>query len=162
MIILFLHGWQSVPGGVKPTFLLQHGHEVINPALPDEDFAAAVRIAQAEFDRHQPDVIVGSSRGGAVAMTIQSGETPLVLLCPAWKRFGTSRTVKTNTTILHSRADEVIPFADSEELVRNSRLPKAVLIEVGTDHRLADAESLEAMLRTCHSHQQSEETSGDL
>jgi hypothetical protein len=65
--ILFLHGWQSVPGGVKPTFLRSHGHEVINPALPDEDFAAAVRIAQAEFDRHQPAAVVGSSRGGAVA-----------------------------------------------------------------------------------------------
>ena len=45
MKILFLHGWQSVPGGVKPTFLAQHGHEVINPKLPDDDFAEAVRIA---------------------------------------------------------------------------------------------------------------------
>src|SRR6516225_4859028 len=31
MTILFLHGWQSVPGGVKPSYLAQHGHEVINP-----------------------------------------------------------------------------------------------------------------------------------
>jgi hypothetical protein len=43
--ILFLHGWHSVPGGVKPTFLAQHGHEVINPKLPDEDFSHAVTIA---------------------------------------------------------------------------------------------------------------------
>jgi hypothetical protein len=64
MKILFLHGWQSVPGGVKPTYLAQQGHEVINPKLPDEDFAEAARIAQAEFDKHQPDVVVGSSRGG--------------------------------------------------------------------------------------------------
>ncbi len=64
MKILFLHGWQSVPSGVKPTFLKDHGHEVINPALPHEDFAEAVRIAQAEFDKHQPQVVVGSSRGG--------------------------------------------------------------------------------------------------
>ena len=84
--ILFLHGWQSTPGGIKPTYLKDHGHEVLNPALPDDDFDAAVRIAQAEFDRHQPDVVVGSSRGGAVAMNINSGSTPLVLLCPAWKR----------------------------------------------------------------------------
>jgi hypothetical protein len=149
--ILFLHGWQSVPGGLKPTYLARQGHEVLNPALPDEDFAGAVRIAQAEFNRHHPDVIVGSSRGGAVAMSIETGKTPLVLLCPAWKRFGTARTVKANTTILHSRADEVIPFADSEELARNSGLPEAALIEVGTDHRLADAEPLAAMVRACES-----------
>jgi hypothetical protein len=56
MKILFLHGWQSVPGGVKPTYLAQHGHQVINPKLPDEDFAEGVRIAQAEYDKHQPQV----------------------------------------------------------------------------------------------------------
>jgi hypothetical protein len=60
MKILFLHGWQSVPGGVKPTFLAQHGHEVINPKLPDEDFTLAVKIAQEEFDKHQSEVAVGS------------------------------------------------------------------------------------------------------
>src|ERR1700692_1360482 len=112
MKILFLHGWQSVPGGLNPTFLAQHGHEVINPKLPDEDFEEAVRIAQAEFDRHQPDVVVGSSRGGAMAMNLRSGDARLVLLCPAWKNWGTAKTTKKNTTILHSRADEVVPFAD--------------------------------------------------
>ena len=67
MTILFLHGWQSVPGGVKPTYLKDRGHEVSNPALDDDDFAAALVTAQAEFDQHQPQVVVGSSRGGAVA-----------------------------------------------------------------------------------------------
>jgi pimeloyl-ACP methyl ester carboxylesterase len=149
MKILFLHGWQSIPGGVKPTFLARHGHEVINPKLPDEDFEAAVCIAQAEFDQHQPAVVVGSSRGSAVAMNLDSGEAKLVLLCPAWKRHGTTRTVKPGTVILHSRADDVVPFGDSEQLVRNSGLPASALIEVGDDHRLADPEPLAAMLRAC-------------
>ncbi len=149
MKILFLHGWNSVPGGVKPTFLKEAGHEVINPALPHEDFTEAVRIAQGEFDKHQPHVVVGSSRGGAVAMNINSGEAGLMLLCPAWKKYGSARTSKANTVILHSRADDVVPFANSEELVRNSELPASALIEVGNDHRLADPEPLEAMLRAC-------------
>src|SRR5688572_8219515 len=106
MKVLFLHGWHSVPGGVKPTYLTDHGHEVINPALPDEDFAEAVRIAQAEFDRHQPDVVVGSSRGGAVGMNINSSTARLVLLCPAWRKWGTVKTAKSGTVILHSRADD--------------------------------------------------------
>lgn len=149
MNILFLHGWQSVPGGVKPTFLAEHGHTVINPKLNDDDIAAAVRTAQGEFDLHRPDVVVGSSRGGAVAMNIASGNARLVLLCPAWKRHGTARTVKPGTVILHSRHDDVIPFADSEELVRASGLPASSLVEVGSDHRLADPEPLQAMLAAC-------------
>jgi hypothetical protein len=146
MKILFLHGWHSIPGGVKPTYLKDHGHEVINPALDDDDFAQAVKTAQEEFDKHQPQVIVGSSRGGAVAMNINSGAAKLVLLCPVWKKFGTAKTVKPGTMILHSRADDVIPFTDSEGLAKNSG---ATLIEVGNDHRLADPEALERMLRAC-------------
>ncbi len=149
MKILFCHGWQSVPGGVKPAYLIEHGHEVINPALSDDHWDQAVRTAQAEYDRHRPDVIVGSSRGNAVAMNLDSGSTPLVLLCPAWKRWGTARTVKPGTVILHSEGDDVIPIAESRELVRDSGLPESSLIVVGTDHRLADPEPLAAMLRAC-------------
>jgi hypothetical protein len=147
--ILFLHGWRSVPGGVKPTYLKDHGHEVINPALDDDDFSAALVTAQAEFDRHRPQVVVGSSRGGAVAMNINIGDARLVLLCPAWKNWGTAKKLKPGTVILHSRADDVIRFAHSEELVRHSGLPASALIEIGTDHRLADPEPLANLLRAC-------------
>jgi hypothetical protein len=149
MKILFLHGWHSVPGGVKPTYLAEHGHEVFNPALSDDDFDEAVAVAQSEFDKHSPDVVVASSRGAAAAMEIKSGNTPLVLLCPAWKRWGTARKAKARTAILHSRNDEVVPFADSVELVRISGLPASALIETGSDHRLADPDSLAAMLKAC-------------
>jgi len=146
MKILFLHGWHSVPGGVKPSFLIEHGHTVINPALPDEDFEEAVRIAQEAFDQHQPEVVVGSSRGGAVAMNIDGGHAKLVLLCPAWKKWGNVQTVKSGTVILHSKADDVVPFGDSQELIKTSNLPASALIEVGNDHRLADPAPLKAML----------------
>jgi hypothetical protein len=146
MKILFLHGWHSIVGGVKPTYLIDAGHDVINPPLDDDDFDVAVATAQAEFDKHQPNVVVGSSRGGAVAMNINIGDAKIVLLCPAWKNWGTTKTVKSDTVILHSRADDVIPFIESEELARNSG---ATLIEVGTDHRLAEPEPLAAMLRAC-------------
>jgi pimeloyl-ACP methyl ester carboxylesterase len=146
MKLLFLHGWQSVPGGIKPTYLQEHGCEVINPKLDDDDFDRALRTAQAEFDRHRPAVVVGSSRGGAIAMNLAFGDSKLVLLCPAWKKWGTATTVPPGTIILHSRADEVIPFEDSEELAQAS---SAVLMEVGYDHRLADAEPLAVMLWAC-------------
>jgi len=145
MTILFLHDIHSTGGGVIPTYLKDHGHTVINPQLPDEDFDAALTIAQAEFDKHKPDVIVGSSRGGALAMNLKAGETPLLLLCPAWKKYGAAKAIRANSTILHSRADDVIPFADSEKLVTNSDLPAYTLVETGSDHRLADLGSLEMM-----------------
>ncbi|MDZ4849895.1 MAG: CPXCG motif-containing cysteine-rich protein [Pirellulaceae bacterium] len=149
MKILFLHGWQSVVGGIKPTYLKNAGHEVINPQLDDDNFEVALRTAQSEYDVHRPDVIVGSSRGGAVAMNIANGETPLVLLCPAWKKWGTAKKLKSNSLILHSRQDDVIPFEDSEQLVAISGLPSETLIEIGNDHRLADQESLSVMLWAC-------------
>ena len=59
--------------------------------------------------------------------------------------------MKPNTTILHSWADEVVPFADSEELVRNSGLPLESLVEVGREQRLADEDSLRMMVRAVES-----------
>ena len=149
MKILFLHGWRSVAGGVKPTYLRNAGHDVINPALDDDHFNAAVDTAQIAYDQHTPKVIVGSSRGAAVAMNIVSCATPLVLLCPAWKNWGVATAIKSNSMVLHSRADDIIPFADSVELICNSGLSTAALIETGRDHRLADPEPLQAMLTAC-------------
>jgi alpha-beta hydrolase superfamily lysophospholipase len=149
MKILFLTGWRAPPGGTKPNYLARHGHDVIDPKLPDDDFGEAVRVAQAEFDRHRPDVVVGLSRGGAVAVNLSCGAARLVLLCPGWKRWGAAKTVKPGTVILHARADDVVPFTDSEELVRNSGLPASALVALGTDHWLADPESLRAMLEAC-------------
>jgi len=149
MTILFLHGWHSVPGGVKPSYIAQRGHRVLNPQLPDDDFEQAIQIAQAHYDQYRPDCVVGSSRGGAVAMNIEIGETRLVLLCPAWKYWGAARTVKLGTLILHSQHDETVPYADSVELVTRSGLPASALIETGSEHRLADEASLEAMLMAC-------------
>ena len=107
----------------------------------------AVSTAQSAFDQHRPDVVVGSSRGGAVAVNLDSGSSRLVLICPAWKKWGTAKTVKPGTVILHSRMDDVVPFGDSVELLSKSGLPNSVLIEIGQDHRLADPEPLEALLR---------------
>ena len=82
-------------------------------------------------------------------MNINGGNARLVLLCPAWRKHGTARTVKPGTVVLHSQADDVVPFADIEELVRNNRLPASALVEVGDDHRLADPEPLRKMLEAC-------------
>jgi hypothetical protein len=146
MKILYLHGLHSKPGGVKPTFLLEHGYQVINPALPDDDFAGSVQIAQAAYEESRPEVIVGSSRGGAVAMNIESGSVPLVLIAPAWRRWGTVTRVEPRTVILHARDDAIIPIGDSLDVLRSSGLPESALKIVGQDHNMIDAAALEALL----------------
>ena len=57
--------------------------------------------------------------------------------------------MKPGTVILHSGAGDVVPFADSVELVKKSGLPATALILVGKDHRFADQEPLDTMLQAC-------------
>ncbi len=149
MKILYLHGWNSGPGSTKASWLASHGHSVCDPPLSSHDFALAVKAAQDAFATFAPEVIVGSSRGGAVAMNLDASAVSLILLCPAWKRWGEADTVPPGTVILHSRKDETIPFQDSVELLTNSGLGEGSLVETGTDHRLSDTESLHRLLDVC-------------
>lgn len=130
--VLFLHGWSS-DGSTKTAFMRFLGYDVLNPNLSDWFFSRAVRQAQAAYDKFEPDVIVGSSRGGAVAMNIDSGETPLILLAPAWRRWGKARPVKKNCVVIHCPHDEYVPLEDSVALCESSGVR---LIAAGVDHRL--------------------------
>ncbi|MGD9646616.1 MAG: alpha/beta hydrolase [Pirellulales bacterium] len=143
--ILYLHGYGARPGGIKPQYLAAQGFEIDNPGLPDDNFARSVEIAQAAFDARRPQVVVGSSRGGAVAMNCDLRGAPLVLVAPAWRRWGTAAKVPRETILLHSAADEVIPLADSRELAAASGLDDSSLVVVGDEHRMIDARALAAL-----------------
>jgi hypothetical protein len=144
--LLFLHGWSS-DGGMKTAFMRSLGYDVLNPMLSDWFFSSAIGQAEAAYIEFKPDVIVGSSRGGAVAMGFDSGPTPLILLASAWRRWGKAKSVKKNCVIIHSPHDEVVPFEDSVKLCEASGVR---LIAAGVDHRLNCAEArkvLEGALR---------------
>jgi hypothetical protein len=142
--VLFLHGLESTPGGVKAKHLERAGHIVFNPALPKYSFEESVAIAQGVIDREMPDVIVGSSRGGAVAMCLNPGDAKTVLVAPAWSHYRqtASTEVAKDTMILHSEKDTTVLLADSEHLVNTYR---ATLIKVGACHRMNDIDALEAL-----------------
>jgi len=142
MKVLLLHGKESQPGGAKAQAIEGAGHELINPDLRT-GWSEAVQIAQNAVDENSPDVVVGSSRGGALAMSIDTNGAPRVLIAPAWKIFGSASTVPSGTVILHSPADDIILFEDSEELAANSG---AKLVAVGASHRMSDSEALGAMI----------------
>ena len=144
--VLYLNGLGTPRGGVLPTILRVHGHTVIEPDLPDGSFPGSVTIAQRVFNRHQPDLVVGWSRGGAVAMSIDIGSAFLLLVAPAWKNWGTVATVNSNVQIVHSARDRLVPIDDSRELLRNSELSDDLLIAAGEDHRMIDEDAFMAVL----------------
>jgi hypothetical protein len=148
MKILFCHGLEGSPTGRKATALRDAGHEVTAPVLPRDDFEQAVRVVSRALQEHRPDVLVGSSRGGAVAMRASSASSaPLVLLTPAWRPFGVEPVVRRDTRVLHGIKDDLVPLADSIELERRNDLPPENLVPVNDDHRLASPLALEALLQ---------------
>ncbi len=57
----------------------------LSPGL-ENFFSRSVEIAQSLYNETRPDIIVGSSLGGGVAMAINSRQTPMVLVGPVWNQ----------------------------------------------------------------------------
>jgi len=125
MRILFLHGWTSVTGGVKPTFLKDHGHTVFNPKLPEE----AVQIAQEEFDKHKPHVVVGSRRG--CGDEHQEWRCPARRALPGVESVGIGEDGQARHGDPASTSRRRDPFRRLRGTGRTSGLPASALIEVG-------------------------------
>jgi hypothetical protein len=88
-------------------------------------FPEACAIAQAAAHMFEPDVIVGSSMGGSIAIGIRS-PAARVLIAPATAISVGGSTVPNlvsdsrlpvRSVILHSQADEIVPFSASLRLL---------------------------------------------
>ena len=148
MKVLFLYGIESRPGGTKSMALKEAGHEVLNPAFPKEPFDIAVKIAQDVINYEKPSVIVGSSRGGAVAMAVDPKGADLVLIAPAWKKYGVSSKID-SAFVLHSESDDIVPFEDTQELFRTNRGLHVISCE--DDHRMRKKETLNTIVECVNS-----------
>jgi hypothetical protein len=149
MKILFCHGLEGSPTSRKAVVLREAGHDVLAPALPKEDLAQSVQIVRDALASFDAEVIVGSSRGGAVAMkSVTDSSPPLVLLAPAWRLFRVEPIVRRDTRILHGIKDAVVPLADSIELERRNDLPPENLLPINDDHRLVSPLGLAALAET--------------
>lgn len=158
--IVFLHGLEGTATGSKPTWLKNAGHDVTAPVLDTRDLITWLSDLQARDGMPSvptstiekplqaakdalavgPDVVVGSSFGGGLALLLQSlglWRGPMVLLAPAGtKLFGlTTLTTTAPVAILHGRNDDVVPVDDSKALAA-SAVGDVVLRLVDDDHRL--------------------------
>jgi hypothetical protein len=143
MRIVYLHGRMSSPNSQKCQLLRENGHEVYAPKLISHNWEQSVFAAREMLEKVQPDLVIGSSRGGAVAMATNT-TVPMVLICPAWGKYAPWSACRGNSTILHAKADRIVKFADSELL---SLSTGAKLVEVGKDHRMNDENALKTLLK---------------
>ena len=114
MKILFLHGWYSIKGGVKPFYRRASGNEVIKIAL--DDFDEAVRTAQAEHDRHRLAVTVGSFRGGSETPDHDSA-SELRINVKAWRSWPNAYPSRRTEQRRRCLGRAVAPIAETRGLV---------------------------------------------
>ena len=102
----------------------------------------SIKIAQSWLDRYQPDVIVGSSRGGAIAAHLNT-TVRKIMIAPAYRAFALEPcAIDEKDTILHCVDDDIVPYRFSVWLEQST---ECRLIECGENHRMSDANALETL-----------------
>lgn len=139
--VLFVHGSESGPQGTKARLLAEQ-FGAHTPALDTRDFEACVRQVARAIEEQRPELLVGSSFGGAVAVALlQRGlwSGPTLLLAPAVAELGLPLRLPDDALvwIVHGIHDDVVPIASSLVLARSGSPARVRLVEVDDDHRLS-------------------------
>src|ERR1700754_2496225 len=118
--VQFAHGLESSPHGIKARLLAAH-FTAETPAMDTRDFESCVGTHAGTLLRFRPDVLIGSSFGGAVAVALLRRKLwrgPTLLLAQAALRYDRAARLPPDVPVLlvHARADEVVAFEDSERL----------------------------------------------
>lgn len=138
--VLFVHGLMSSPGGRKARYLAER-FDCVTPQMETGDFPGCLETQRAAIAAHEPQVVVGSSFGGAVVVELlRRGEWrgPTLLLAQAALRVDSEARLPADLPVLlvHGLADEVVPVEQSRALAATS--PLARLIETEDEHRLLE------------------------
>lgn len=139
--VQFIHGLESSPQGDKARFFAAH-FDAVTPAMDTSDLEASVAVQARAIADRAPDVLVGSSFGGAVAVELLARGAwrgPTLLLAQAAFKLGRARAIPPGVPVLvvHGTRDEVIPVEDSRALAETGTPALVRLLEVDDDHRLA-------------------------
>ena len=143
MRVLFCHGKEGTANGTKATRIKQNFDATV-PKLTNsfakEDFEKD--LALVEGLARDADVIVGSSRGGAIVAALKTNKRK-VLIAPAIRKFGVLPQLRMQDTILHCAKDDLVDFEDSHAL---ADVFGVKLIECGLDHRMSDEETINKII----------------
>jgi len=138
--VQFIHGLEGSPQGNKARVLAAE-FETTTPAMDTGHFEACVALHAETLRRFEPDVLVGSSFGGAVALALLQREQwsgPTLLLAQAGLRQGLRAKIPPGVRVwlVHARGDDVVPIADSQRLARSGTPGFVRLFEIDDDHAL--------------------------
>jgi predicted esterase len=139
--VQFVHGLESGPGSSKSTYLDRY-FDAETPAMDTRDFEGSIQLQARHAQGFVPDVLVGSSFGGAVALAmLQRGlhQGATVLLCPAYRHFGVEARIPDGVRVIiaHGTRDEVVPLDDSRTLATTGTGGLVELVEIDDEHRLS-------------------------
>lgn len=138
--VQLIHGLEGSPNGAKAQFLASR-FDALTPGMDTRDFEGSIRVQAEAITRFRPDVLVGSSFGGAVAAALLqrgSWHGPTVLLAPALEPFGVEPSLPAGApvVIVHGIADDIVPIEASRRLARACDPAWVTLVEVDDGHRL--------------------------
>ncbi len=138
--VQFIHGLEGSPQGKKARLLARH-FEARTPSMDTTDFESCVEVQRQTLREFQPEILVGSSFGGAVAVALlQRGEWagPTLLLAQAAEHFGLRPQLPDGVPIwiVHGSRDDVVDPDDSRRLAAAGSPKWVRWIEVDDDHSL--------------------------
>jgi predicted esterase len=138
--VQFIHGLEGSPKGAKATLLARH-FETLAPAMDTGDFDASVAVQADALAAFQPDVLVGSSFGGAVAVELLRrglwhGATLLLAQAALRRDPRVELPREVPVWLVHGLRDEQIDIEDSRRLAATGSPERVMLLEVDDDHSL--------------------------
>ena len=148
--VQFIHGLEGSPQGTKAQLLARH-FEARTPAMDPSDFESCVAVQRRCLGEFRPEVVVGSSFGGAVAVALlQRGDWagPTLLLAQAAERLGLRPALPDRVPIwiVHGTRDDVVDPEDSRRLAASGSPEWVRLLEVDDDHALSASVESGALL----------------
>jgi predicted esterase len=138
--VLFAHGLESSPQGNKARIFAQH-FSALTPAMNTRDFESCVAVHTLALESFAPNVVVGSSFGGAVVVELLArglyrGATLLLAQAAVHYKPDARLPDGVPVTLVHGLQDALIPVDQSRALARTGTPQCITLLECDDDHPL--------------------------
>lgn len=145
---MYLHGLEGNANGTKGLYC-QIQYNAVAPQMPatleslmrnrKDCIKNCYQIAKEAVEIHKPDLIIGSSFGGGITITLMQNNVhkgKAILLAPAGVKYGLSTHIPqgNQVVIIHDRSDEIVPYQDS--VLIESMNDNSTLITTTGGHRL--------------------------